>query len=553
MPPNALRRLALAALIAVPSVAACAAPRIGPAHDVSEKAAPILAGAPAVYGPDAAAVPASAEQARVRVTFENALLPAAKATLTHEAALDTVAAVIAAMVATDEQAPSQALVEWLLWRAGAVSPLSRFEVMTTRGVDDLDLQTADFAGKVQASVYPEAFGMARAARGRPAQVIVFTRRLLAVDPLPKAYAPGAPITLKVKPTDAFTDLTLLTDDESGGVAEEKLRPAADGSFSVTRAAPAKPGRYFLEITGLDPRTLQAMPENPWRRSLFWVPIYVGVPEAAGPDPVFRAPPASPIDVTTWGESIVAGFNAARAAAGKKPLTTDGRVTSLARDRSGVVSRAGREPVPDVVLADKLAAAGYPPRDYDEHGARVDSVSDYVHLRLLQPSARRRLLGAEAPVVGIGLTPNTPNAKGEIDYTLIEDDVDPVARFDAGRDRPLVYAALDALQKAEGRDAYKHDEDVSKVVQGFADEVCRGSKRANQMKPLIDKARGIGDKFKTWGTPSWHVGYDYGRWQEASLFARSKEPALTHVEVGICQGDLPGKPGATYVVAIQFAP
>ncbi|MFL5288991.1 MAG: hypothetical protein ACJ8AW_50565, partial [Rhodopila sp.] len=53
--------------------------------------------------------------------------------------------------------------------------------------------------------------------------------------------------------------------------------------------------------------------------------------------------------------------------------------------------------------------------------------------------------------------------------------------------------------------YKHDEDVAKVVQAFADEVCQGAKRANQMKPLIDKARGVGEKYKTWGLPLCRTG------------------------------------------------
>src|SRR5277367_2863608 len=227
---TAIRRFALAALIVSPSFAGCSTPLVGPARDVSQKAHALLAAAPAVYGPDAAQVPAAAENARVRATFEGALLPPAKATLAHEAALDTVAAVIADMVADGQHAPSQALVEWLCWRAGAVSRFSRVAVMTTAGIDDLDLQTSDAAAKVQASVYPEAYGIARSARGRPAQAIVWARRLLAVDPLPKAYAPGAPVALKVKPLDAFTDLRLLADDESGGVADSAMTAAADGSF-----------------------------------------------------------------------------------------------------------------------------------------------------------------------------------------------------------------------------------------------------------------------------------------------------------------------------------
>jgi hypothetical protein len=552
-PQSPLPRLALALLAGSLSVTACAAPRVGPARDVSPKAAPLLAHAPTVYGPDSAQAAAADAQARVRVNFENALLPAAKATLGHDAALDIVASVAAEMVSADQQAPSQALLSWLFWRAGAVSSLSRVLVMTTSGVDDLDLQTADLAAKIQASVYPEAFGMARSSTGRPAQVIVFGRRLLAVDPLPKSYAPGAPVTVKVKPLDAFTELSLLADDEGGGVAEVKMSLQADGSFTATRPAPAKPGRYFLEVTGLDPRTLQSMPENPWRRSLLWVPVYVGVPEPTAPDDAFRASGPNPADGTAWGAKILDLYDEARQKAGKPPIQRDGRLSSLAVERSGVVARAGREPPPEVVRADKLAAAGFPPHDYDAAEARVDSVADYVHLRLLEPFARRRLLGADTLVAGVGLTPNAPNAKGEVDYTAVDAEVDPVARLDPARDRPRVHAALDALQTAEGRAAYKHDEDVAKVVQQFADEVCRGEKRPNQIKPLVDKARGVGEKYRSWGNPVWRAGYDYGRWAEVSLFSKSKEPPLPYAEIGLCQGVLPGKPGGSYAVVIQYGP
>jgi hypothetical protein len=531
---------------------ACAAPKVGPAHALSPKAGALLANAPASYAPEAGKIPSSPEQQRIRAAFENAVPPPARATLQHEPALDLVATTVAEMIAGEQQAPSHALVQWLFWRCGAASRYARIEALTAQGVDDLDLQSADLAGKIQASVYPEAYGLARVSHGSSgAQVLVIGRRPLQIDPLPKAYAPGAEVTLKVKPLDAFGELMLHADDGEGGVARERLTAAADGTFSITRKAPSKPGRYFIEVTGLDPRTLAAMPENPWRRSLFWVPIYVGVPEPTVPDDFMRAPSPNPADLTTWGTKIVEGYNEARVKQGKKPAATDGRLTALVQERSGLVSRAGREPPPEVVLADKLAASGYPPHDYDEFTGRLDSISDYLRLRLLEPAARQRLLSAEAPVVGVGLSARAPNAKGEFDFVVVEDVVDAVARLDPARDKPRVLAALDAFQTAEGRPAFKHDDDVAKAVQGFADEVCRGSKRGNQMKPLVDKARGIGEKFHQWATPVWRAGYDYPRWQETSLLAKSKEAPLTHVEVGLCQGDLPGKPGGSYVVVVPY--
>jgi hypothetical protein len=547
MPDAAPRTLALALLV---GLASCGAPSIGPAHDVSERAGALLATAPNVYGPSDAQAPSTPDQARIRAAFEAALPPAARSSLHHEPALDLVARIVAGMT-SEGQPPSEALVQWLCWRAGATSRYARVERMTTQGVDDLDLQTADLAGKMQASVYPESYGIARTQRG--VQAIVFGRRLMDVDPLPKAYAPGAAIAIKVRPLDAFTELEVAMDDDHGGVTVEKMKANGDGTFSFDGKAPAQPGRYFVEITGLDPRTTAAMPENPWRRSLFWVPLYAGVPEAAAPDAFIRAPTPSPADQTAWAGRIVDGYNEARAAAGKKPIVTDGRLTTLVHDRSELVSRAGREPPPDVVLADKLAASGSPPRDYDTFQGRVDSVSDYVKLRLLEPATRRRVMGRDALVMGLGLTPYPASPRGDVDYALVEDVVEPVARIDPAKDRGLVVAALDALAVAEGRAAYKHDEDVSRVVQQFADEVCRGEKRQNQMKPLVDKARGVGEKYHQWTTPVWRMGYDYVRWEEASVLAKAKDAPLPYAEVGLCQGDLPGKPGASYVVVLQYGP
>jgi hypothetical protein len=74
-----------------------------------------------------------------------------------------------------------------------------------------------------------------------------------------------------------------------------------------------------------------------------------------------------------------------------------------------------------------------------------------------------------------------------------------------------------------------------------------------MKLLVDKARGIGEKYKTWGTPVWRAGYDFTRWQETSVLAKAKDAPLPYAEAGVCQGNLAGKPGGSYVVVIQYGP
>jgi hypothetical protein len=141
----------------------------------------------------------------------------------------------------------------------------------------------------------------------------------------------------------------------------------------------------------------------------------------------------------------------------------------------------------------------------------------------------------------------------VEHALVEVAVEAVPRLDPARDRAKVHGALDAGARGEGRAPYKHDEDVGKAVQQFADEVCRGGVRPNQMKLLVDKARGIGEKYKTWGTPVWRAGYDFTRWQETSVLSKAKDAPLPYAEAGVCQGNLAGKPGGSYVVVIQYGP
>jgi hypothetical protein len=548
-----LRPSSLAGLVVIVALAACSPPRVGPVREITSQAATLIASAPKVIGPSASQIPKTQADEQVRATFEGALPAAAKRTLKHEPALDLVARVAADMASGEKQPPSAAITEWLFWRAGATSRFARLDVMIAEGGDDLDFQLADHAGRAQASVYPEAYGVARSTRGRPAQVIVYGRRLVELDPMPKSYEPGAPIKITARPLDAFTDVMLMSDDPSGSVVAQRLAPTAGGAYTITTKAPTQPGRYFLELTGLDPRSLASTPENPWRRTLFLAPVYVGVPEACAPDAFMIAPGPQVSDATSWAGKIVDGYNEARRGAGKPPIASDGRLITLAQERMKIVARAGREPAPDVVLADKLAASGYPPHDYDAAEAELDSPKDYVGLRLLIPSVRRRVLGAEPFLVAVAIAPKAAGSRGALSQVAVEYAVEPVARVDVAKDRAKVLAALDAHAKGEGRPPYKHDEDVAKAVQRFADEVCRGQVRANQMKLLVDKARGVGDKYRQWSTPVWRAGYDYTRWQEASVLAKSREAPLTHAEAGLCQGHMPGKPGGSYVVVIQYAP
>jgi hypothetical protein len=281
-----------------------------------------------------------------------------------------------------------------------------------------------------------------------------------------------------------------------------------------------------------------------------VPVYVGVPEPGAPDEEFRKAPVDPLDPAAWSARILEIYNAERAKVGKKPLGSDGRLTTLAQARSAIFAPAEREPPTDPALADKLAAAGLPPREYEEYHQLAEAASDYARMRLLQPSAREHLLALEGVSLGIGVVP-IASLPGRCE--VVELSVDPIARLDVARERAAVLGAFNALRKADGKLDYLEDEDVSKAVQGFADEVCQGVKKPMQTKILFDKARGVGEKYKTWAAAQWRVIYDFNRWKEPSVITKLREPAMSYVALGLCQGNLPGKPGASYLAVVQFGP
>ncbi len=516
----------------------------------------MLATPPTSYGAQA---PGTPEGATLRQRFEAAIPAAAKLTLLHEAALDLVAASVAGTLSEAEQPPSQALTQWLFFRAGAVSRFSRVELRSASSPDEADRLMNELASHLQPSVGRESYGIARFQRGSSVSLaVVFGRRPLDVEPFPKSFAPGSKLTLHLKASEGFTDFQLHADAPGGGVTTVKGTGDA-GAVTLEHQLPTQPGRYFIEVSALDPRLSSAAPENPWRRSLLWVPVYVGAAENAAPDDFIGGPnEGKAADAATWGTRVAEVYDKARVAAGKKPLAVDGRVTALAQDKSGQAARAGREPGPDATLPDKLAATGWPPRDYDEQLARGDSPVEWATLRLLQPLARSRITGPDALLIGVGLTARPPAAgspasPGLVEYAVVEELLEPAGKLEVERDRTKVLAALAAGPERAGKGAFNKDDDVSKAIQDFALEVCKGIKKPNQTKTLIDKVRGVGSKYHSWGNAIWRSGYDFTRWGEQSILTKAKEEPLPYAAVGLCQGDLPGKPGGSYVVVVQYGP
>jgi hypothetical protein len=378
-----------------------------------------LANAPALYAPESTSVAQTDETRALRAVFEAAFPRELAGLLRNEPALDLVAAVAAEAYRDGYERPARSLMNWLFWRSGATSLYSHMSASHGRTIIHraaLDAYAAESARKAAGrGATPMTYGVARFTLGRvTSQVIVYGRAPLHVLPFQKTYSPGAPLTLKVRPMDHSTGFVFYAETDTREVVEEALERREDGSYFVSRAVPTRPGRYFIEVRARQPKNTVARGERPWRRPLLLVPIYVGVPEPQVPDDFITHPPPVPDNPSMWAAWIAGRYNAERQRAGKPPLEVDLKLTLMAEERSRYAAVHDDEAPPTPELAARLSE-----RRHLESTATFDSVSDHVHLRLLEPSTRRTIVLTDRASIGIGVAPGIPDERGRVRYTAVE--------------------------------------------------------------------------------------------------------------------------------------
>lgn len=416
------RARALSAVALLASIAACSSAPRGPVRELPAEARALLVKAPEMYAmPDPGGM--SAESSRLRAAFEDALAPEARSMLRHEPALDLVAAVVAETFGDEQQNPTRALTQWLFWKCGSTSLVSYTRTSWAFGKgqvqEGLDDKAIGYARNTK-PLLPTSYGVARFTQGtKTSQAVVFGRASLEVSSFQKTYAPGAPLTLRIRPLDASTDFVLSLDTGDGGVTSEPMVKHDDGSFFISRPVPSRPGRYFIEIRARGPQALAADPLHPWMRTLLWAPIYVGVPEPVVPDEALRAVASSPADPLAWPAWIAGQYNAERARQGNPLLIFDPRLVDLARARSAELAAVDHEVPPDQKLGQKLAAAGIPTNGYYESHETVEVASDYVYMQMLRPSARKRLTLSKQLTLGIGIAARPAGTSERRSYDEVE--------------------------------------------------------------------------------------------------------------------------------------
>jgi hypothetical protein len=413
-----------ASLILVAGLAAsCAGHPTVWVRELSAPARALLADAPPFYAPEGPGAPPTAEAAALGAIFEGALHSEVRSAMRHDPALDRAAQVIAENYSESGESMAMALTQWVTYRTGSVgyAPIHNVGFSYRGRSRPLDGFATEFAGKLKASRFPRAYGVARFTEGKVvSQAIVLATEALEVKSFQKSYAPGAPLSLEIRPRDASTDFTFFADADGGAVVEERMQPRPDGTFFVSYPVPTQPGQYFIEVRATEPRALAPDPEHPSTGTLLLLPIYVGVPEPTEPEAFRKGPGAIPVDSSAWSAWIVAMYDAQRARLGKPPLLADARLTAFAQARAEEVARLPFDAPPEPDLPARLGAAGLPVAKRPSWSAgRFDSLSDFLWLRLLSPARRKQMVLSDQVMLGIGIAARPPNDHGLVQFDEAE--------------------------------------------------------------------------------------------------------------------------------------
>ena len=423
-----LRRLGL--LLLLPALALrCGGAAPEPSHRLSERTSTLLASAPVVYAPGAVGQSATRDSEAIRATFEAALAPEARARLRHDPALDLVAAVAADSFTDQGRPPSRPLLQWMFWRAGSLAlyhdwkggflrragPSRRSAPTMRADLDQLEIWARSAAQHInETPTSTLEYGLARFTEGRvTSEAIVFGWSVFEVPSFSKTYAPGAPLTLALRPRRPLAEIRFLL-DRGDAIEEQNLAPQPDGSFFVSQAVPTRPGRYFLEIQG----------PGPSRATLLTVPIYVGVPEPTAPDDFIQKPPAGPPDLAGWPAWLAATYDAERARLGRSPVVVDARLSAIAADQAALLA-VEQQPfaVRGPARAASLAMAGFRPPEVAETVLTAQA-TDSVLLHLLRPSVRQRMVLSERLELGAGAALRSPRENQPASYTLVQETMSP---------------------------------------------------------------------------------------------------------------------------------
>lgn len=533
-------------------VAACDPPPSPPKVPVRELPPPatsLLVYAPAAYGlPTPIALPDDQGSANAQAMFAGM----AGLTAVHEPALDLVAAVVGKTYADEQELPADALLQWLYWKCGAVSipgPVNVF-VAPPGAEPYFQEHLRRLAAIVSELGVSLSFGVARIpVGGYVAQTVAIGFRVTNVAPIGKGVAPGGRVPLRISPTKPYADLTLYVDQGGASVLMLPMKQEADGTFSSEVPLPPAPGRYFVEIVGIEVPP-DGDVQKGWRMSLLWLPLYAGVGEPLVPDDFIRRPQKNHPDANRWFYQITNAFNDERVRLGRAPLGFEPQASALAQQRSDELSRLSRMPAPDQGLFGKLADAGLPARNISGYIDQIEFVSEYITLRLLRPAARHALLDPAMTTFALGLTPRgIEPGRGRL--SSVEYVFERI-RIEPPKERERLLGELDAAEIAAGGKAFTRSDPLSRAAQETVEAVCRGGPMPTDARGIFERAVGLDRSLLRRTAVPW-IGYDPLKAQIPGIHDKVKGEKYTHAGVGVCQGTVEGHKGAAMALVLFAGP
>lgn len=522
-----------------------------PLRDLTKSSEALLQMAPNAYGAQAPVDFGADDRgsAAARAEFE----AATKGAVVHEPSLDLVAAVVGRLYAETGGTPALSLTYWLYWKCGYAGPPGSSNVLVVQG--GMEQAYQQHMQQILASIprtgkTPLAYGLVRLAiPGGSFQAIAYGAHALTTPALSKSQAAGStlPVTGTLPP--GFSDPMMYIETDSGDPVEVPMTLSPDGKIAGTAPIPSKPGRYFLQVKASDPRS--APGEAAWNRSVFWAPIYVGVPEPFIADDFIRRPPKNHADRSSWPIQVLEAYNAERAKLGRQPLQFLRESSLVAQASSDKMAQTAGDPPPDPGVVQRLADAGAPPHDLMHSSGSLEFVAEYIQMRLLQPWARRRVLAADASVLALGISPQLVDARpGE--FAVTEYVFSPV-KIDPAKDGDRILAGIEAVETAGGRKSPERDPRLSADALKIAQLVCAGGKPAENAGQIWSQVTAKSPDLLH-RMASVTAGFDIAR-EEITYLAEplAGEVRYTKMGVGVCQGRIDGRANAVYALVLFMGP
>lgn len=318
--------------------------------------------------------------------------------------------------------------------------------------------------------------------------------------------------------------------------------------TATLQLPAKPGRYFLQIKAAEPPRAEGA--EPWHKSLLWAPLYVGAKEPPVADEFIRKPPRNHPDRSSWPLQIQAAYNAERQKLGRAPLTFQQEASLIAQSDSDARAAVSGDPPPDSTIAQRLADAGFPPRDFMHSAGWMEFVSEYIQMRLLQPWVRFRILRPNLSVLALGIS-QRPAPAGVTSFTVAEYAFEPV-RVDPPKERERILAEIEALENKASRTPPARDDGLSADAQRLADIVCGGGKQPASGEELWAQVKTRAPDLRHRMASS-GPSYDISSRDIADIAKPVSQGNYTKMGVGVCQGKVEGRTNVSYVMLLLMGP